>query len=58
MLMKYIRMCTVCPVRSGLRHCERIIAKYVHKYVCIYVYMLFRKDVVALKVMGKGKGEF
>jgi len=27
--MKNVGMCTVCPVCSGLRHCEHIIAVYV-----------------------------
>ena len=32
-LNKNVRMCTVCRVCSGLRHCEHIITIYVDKYV-------------------------
>ena len=58
--MKNVRMGTVCRVCSGLRHCEHIFTIYDDKYVRVYIYiytrMLFWKDVVALKMMVKGKG--
>jgi hypothetical protein len=44
-------------VCSGLQHCEHIITIYVDMYVVyVYISMLFRKDVVALKIMGKEGG--
>jgi len=56
-LMKNVGMWTVCPVCSGLRHCEHIITIYVDMYVVyVYISMLFRKDVVALKILGKEGG--
>jgi hypothetical protein len=50
--MKNVGMWTVCLVCSGLRHCEHIITIKVIKH--LYLCMLFRKDVVVLKIMGKG----
>jgi hypothetical protein len=40
----------------SLRNCEHIIKIYVEKYKCIGECILFRKDVVTFKMMGKGKG--
>ena len=44
-LMKNVRMCTVCPVCSGMRHCEHIIKIYVDKYVfiCLYEYVIWER---------------
>jgi hypothetical protein len=39
-LKKNVRMCTVCPVCSGLRHCEHVLTIYVDKYIYICEYVI------------------
>jgi len=53
-----VRMWTVCPVCSGLRHCEHIITTYVNTFVCIYV--CISEYVISVRcsyIEDDGKGE-
>ena len=56
-LVKNFRMCTVSSVfrTASLRTDNYKVCWWIWS-ICIYICMLFRKDVVTLKMTGKGKG--